>query len=92
MVAALKPAMWRARARVSSSSLSGGTTRLTSPAAFACSAPMGSPVSSISMACLGGTARERGTIGVEQNSPISTPGVWNAASLEATTRSLEAAS
>ena len=38
------------------------------------------------------TARERATIGVEQNSPMRTPGVANRASSEATTRSQVAAS
>ena len=38
------------------------------------------------------TARLKATIGVEQNSPILTPGVANRASSEATTRSQVAAS
>ena len=46
-----------------------------------------SPVSSISIACLRGTLRDSATIGVEQNSPMSTPGVANAAASEATARS-----
>ena len=46
--------------------------RATPPAA-----PIGSPVSSISMACLGATLRDSATMGVEQNRPISTPGVQN---------------
>ena len=40
-----------------------------------------SPVSSISIACLRGTLRDSATIGVEQNSPMLTPGVANAAAL-----------
>ena len=35
------------------------------------------PVSSISIATLGGTARTSGTMGVVQNRPIFTPGVAN---------------
>ena len=35
------------------------------------------PVSSISIACLRATLRESATIGVEQNRPMSTPGVAN---------------
>ena len=50
-------------------------------------AETGSPVSSISIACLRGTLRDSATIGVEQNSPISTPGVAKLAASEATARS-----
>src|ERR1700710_1355456 len=50
-------------------------------------AEIGSPVSSISIACLRGTLRDSATIGVEQNSPISTPGVANVAAVDATARS-----
>ena len=46
-----------------------------------------SPVSSISIACLRATLRDSATIGVEQNRPISTPGVAKPASVEATARS-----
>ena len=53
----------------------------------AVAADTGSPVSSISMACLRGTLRDSATIGVEQNSPISTPGVAKLAVSEATARS-----
>src|SRR5271170_5706511 len=50
-------------------------------------AETGSPVNSISMACLRGTLRDSATIGVEQNGPISTPGVANVATSDATARS-----
>src|SRR5580692_3438414 len=50
-------------------------------------AETGSPVSSISIACLRGTLRDSATIGVEQNSPISTPGVAKVAVFDATARS-----
>ena len=46
-----------------------------------------SPVSSISIACLRATLRDSATIGVEQNRPISTPGVAKPALVEATARS-----
>ncbi len=39
------------------------------------------------MACLLATLRDSATIGVEQNRPISTPGVENRGGLEATARS-----
>ncbi len=39
------------------------------------------------MACLRGTLRDKATIGVEQNKPMSTPGVANFAAREATARS-----
>ncbi len=39
------------------------------------------------MACLRDTLRDSATIGVEQNSPILTPGVANLAAGEATARS-----
>src|SRR5215471_10168470 len=55
--------------------------------AFAVSAGIGSPVDSISIACLRGTLRDSATIGVEQNRPMSTPGVAKVASSEATARS-----
>src|ERR1700730_3706164 len=57
------------------------------PMSFAVAAPIGSPVSSISIACLRGTLRDSATIGVEQNNPISTPGVANVAASDATARS-----
>src|SRR5271156_2454514 len=50
-------------------------------------AEMGSPVNSISIACLRGMLRDNATIGVEQNRPISTPGVANVAASEAMARS-----
>ena len=53
----------------------------------AVAAEIGSPVSSISIACLRGTLRDSATIGVEQNSPISTPGVAKVAASEAIARS-----
>ena len=53
---------------------------------------MGVPVSSISIAFFGMTARARATAGVVQNKPILTPGVAKAASAAATTRSQVAAS
>jgi hypothetical protein len=43
--------------------------------AAAFSAEMMSPVSSIAMACLRATLRDSATMGVEQNRPMSTPGV-----------------
>ena len=46
-----------------------------------------SPVSSISIARLRDTLRDSATIGVEQNSPILTPGVANRAVSDATARS-----
>ena len=48
--------------------------------AAAFSAETVSPVSSISIACLRETLRDSATIGVEQNSPMSTPGVAKPAS------------
>src|SRR5438309_10723866 len=45
-----------------------------------------SPVSSISIACLRGTLRDNATMGVEQNSPMSTPGVAKLAASDATAR------
>ena len=66
------------------------TTRLTNPHSAAVSALIGFPVSSISRARFRPIARVSATIGVEQNSPIFTPGVANVASLEAITKSHEA--
>ena len=51
-----------------------------------------SPVSSISIARLRGTLRDSGTIGVEQNSPMLTPGVDRRAVSAATARSQVATS
>ena len=59
---------------VAAASSAGGATRLTSPAARASCAEIGSPVSSISIAFFWPMARLKATIGVEQNSPIFTPG------------------
>src|SRR3954453_2845979 len=58
-----------------------------SPISYALAAEIDSPVSSISIACLRGTLRESATIGVEQNRPMSTPGVANEAASDATARS-----
>ncbi len=63
------------------------TTRLISPMRAASSADTMSPVSSISIAALRATLRESATIGVEQNRPMSTPGVANLADGEASARS-----
>jgi len=79
-----------ASARTVASSSPRGTTRETSPAASASAAEIASPVSSISIALFAPTAREKATIGVEQKSPILTPGVANRASVAATARSHEA--
>ena len=49
------------------------------PICAAFSAGTMSPVSSISIAALRGTLRDSATIGVEQNRPMSTPGVANLA-------------
>ena len=51
-----------------------------------------SPVSSMSMACLGATLRDSATIGVEQNRPMLTPGVAKRESSAATARSQDATS
>jgi len=82
-----RPPSWRARRSISPSSASAGTVRLTRPSRHASAASTSSPVSSISIAALRPTARERATIGVEQKSPILTPGVANRAASEATARS-----
>src|SRR3954452_21172895 len=57
------------------------------PMSRAVVAETGSPVSSISISCLRGTLRDSATIGVEQNNPMSTPGVAKDAASEATARS-----
>ena len=70
------------RARSSSaSSSSAGTTRLTRPHSSAVAASIMSPVNSISSARLRPIDRETGTIGVEQNRPMFTPGVAKRASV-----------
>ena len=69
------------------SSVSGGATRFTRPRARAVSASMNSPVKSISNACLRGTLRLKGTLGVEQNRPWSMPLTAIRASVLATARS-----
>ena len=56
------------------------------------SAEIGSPVRSISIARLRPTARLTGTMGVEQKSPIFTPGVAKVAESAATARSQAATS
>ena len=66
---------------------SAATTRLTSPKRLGLGAVTISPSSNISMASLRDTLRLSATIGVEQNSPILTPGVANRASRLATARS-----
>ena len=81
-----------AMALTSASSVSAGTTRLTSPISCARAALIGAPVSSISMACLRPTARPNATPGVEQNAPMLTPGVAKVADSEATARSQVATS
>ena len=50
-------------------------------------ASISSPVSSISIAALRPTARDSATMGVEQNSPMFTPGVAKRALSAATARS-----
>ena len=75
------PAIVAARDQVALSSSPSGSTRLMRPMACARSAVIASPVSSISMACLRGTARERATMGVEQKRPILTPGRGEARAL-----------
>ena len=58
-----------------------------SPCRTAAAASIISPSSSISIAAFRPTARDSATIGVEQNSPIFTPGVANRAVSAATARS-----
>src|ERR1700733_6056622 len=53
----------------------------------AVAAEIGSPVRSISIACLRETLRDSATIGVEQNRPISTPGGAKLGASEAIARS-----
>jgi hypothetical protein len=53
----------------------------------ASSAEIASPVNNSSIACLGAMFRESATMGVEQNSPIFTPGVAKRAAEEAIARS-----
>ena len=79
--------IWLASSITSPSSSSGGTTRLTSPHSKATSAEIGSAVSSISIARLRPMARVKGTIGVEQNKPMRTPGVAKELRSEATAKS-----
>ncbi len=67
----LRPSSTGLRSRCSS----GLTTRLTRPSSFASFAPTLSPSSSICMAALRERLRLSATIGVEQNTPIFTPGV-----------------
>jgi hypothetical protein len=65
---------------------------LISPHSHAVVASIGSPVSSSSSARLRPTARESGTIGVEQNRPILTPGVAKRVPVAASARSHAATS
>ena len=58
-----------------------------SPHSMAVAASMRSPVRSICIARFGPIARVSGTIGVEQNSPMRTPGVANRAPVSAMARS-----
>src|SRR5215471_13112744 len=76
-----------ASASVSSSSLAGGTTRLTRPQESAVLASMRSPVSSISRACLRERLRDTPTPGVVQKIPLLMPGRANCATSLATARS-----
>ena len=87
-----RAAMPRASASAASISCPCGTTRFTRPMRCASAASIISPVSSISIAALRGTARASATAGVEQNSPISTPGVAKRAWSDATARSQVATS
>src|SRR5690349_4059288 len=66
-------------------------TRLTNPMRRASSAII-SPVSNISIACLRETLRDHATIGVEQKSPLLTPGVAKRADDDETARSQVATS
>src|SRR5262249_3203207 len=68
------------------------TSRLTRPSSLASLAETISPNSNISMAALRERLRLSATMGVEQNSPILTPGVANPASWLATARSQDATS
>ena len=79
--------MVAASAATSASSASAGTTRLTSPQATAVVASTGSPVSSISIARLRPTLRTTPTAGVEQKTPMFTPGSAKVAACAATARS-----
>ena len=69
-----------------------GTAWFNRPHSTACSALTISPVSSICMVFLRGTLRDKATMGVEQKSPICTPGVAKLASSAATARSQVATS
>ena len=71
----------------SASSCSGCAMRLIKPRAFASSALMNSPVTSISNATLRKTLRDSATPGAEQNRPRFTPLTANFAVLAATARS-----
>ena len=80
------PAAWRRSCAgqlvTSASSCSAGTTRFTRPHSSACCALIGSPVSSISMACLRCRLRPTATPGVEQKKPQVTPLVTNFAAVD----------
>ena len=64
-----------------------GTALFTNPISTARGAAIISPVNSISIACLWLTLRDKATMGVEQNSPICTPGVPKRAPSSATAKS-----
>ena len=81
-----------ANSSAASESWLSATIRFTNPKRCASSAEKTSPVSSISRAWCGCTTRVNATIGVEQNSPILTPGVQNPADRAAITMSQLAAS
>jgi hypothetical protein len=87
IVAELRDRIISVNRRISASSLLPGTTRLTSPRDCAVAASMGSPVSSISLACFRPMFRTTPTAGVEQNTPMFTPGIANVAVSAATARS-----
>ena len=80
------------RTRVRASSSAAGTTSLTRPKRNAVAASIKSPESNICMACFCATLRDSATIGVEQNSPMFTPGVAKRASSAAKARSALATS
>ena len=87
MAAGLRAMMTSVKRRISVSSSSAGTTRLTRPQASAVCASMVWPVSSISIVRLRPMLRTTPTAGVEQKTPMLTPGSANAAASAATARS-----
>mmetsp|Transcript_70579 Transcript_70579/g.202206 ORF Transcript_70579/g.202206 Transcript_70579/m.202206 type:complete len:210 (-) Transcript_70579:27-656(-) len=86
--------VWHVRSASSRSAAgaSEATTRLTRPAARASEAESSLPAKSISAATLAVAARVTATLGVEQKSPMRTPGVAKRAPAAARTTSQEAAS